>query len=133
MSDLQCPTRLFLARHGEAEYVIAGETNLMEFAELSNVDKLRRLFDAFTSKRDIEALNRSASIHLVLHGEVDPALLTGLGLASARAGEQTLLVARSGEEARGASDRRVGLDDPVFQHVKRWALPPADWPASETQ
>jgi heat-inducible transcriptional repressor len=40
-------------RHGEAEYVIAGETNLMEFAELSNVDKLRRLFDAFTSKRDI--------------------------------------------------------------------------------
>jgi heat-inducible transcriptional repressor len=36
-----------------AEYVIAGETNLMEFAELSNVDKLRRLFDAFTAKRDI--------------------------------------------------------------------------------
>lgn len=40
-------------RQGEAEYVIAGETNLMEFAELSNVDKLRRLFDAFTSRRDI--------------------------------------------------------------------------------
>jgi heat-inducible transcriptional repressor len=38
---------------GGPEYVIAGETNLMEFAELSNVDKLRRLFDAFTSKRDI--------------------------------------------------------------------------------
>ena len=35
------------------EYVIAGETNLMEFAELGNVDKLRRLFDAFTAKRDI--------------------------------------------------------------------------------
>ncbi len=35
------------------EYVIAGETNLMEFAELSNVDKLRRLFDAFTARRDI--------------------------------------------------------------------------------
>ena len=33
--------------------MIAGETNLMEFAELSNVEKLRRLFDAFTSKRDI--------------------------------------------------------------------------------
>ena len=38
---------------GLPEYVIAGETNLMEFAELSNVEKLRRLFDAFTSKRDI--------------------------------------------------------------------------------
>jgi len=40
-------------RQGQSEYVIAGETNLMEFAELSNVDKLRRLFDAFTAKRDI--------------------------------------------------------------------------------
>jgi heat-inducible transcriptional repressor len=40
-------------RHGAPESVIAGETNLMEFAELSNVEKLRRLFDAFTSKRDI--------------------------------------------------------------------------------
>ncbi|MFO1392782.1 MAG: heat-inducible transcriptional repressor HrcA [Steroidobacteraceae bacterium] len=36
-----------------SEYIIAGETNLMEFAELSNVDKLRRLFEAFTAKRDI--------------------------------------------------------------------------------
>jgi heat-inducible transcriptional repressor len=40
-------------RSAEAEYVIAGETNLMEFAELSSVDKLRRLFEAFTAKRDI--------------------------------------------------------------------------------
>jgi heat-inducible transcriptional repressor len=38
---------------GSPEYVMAGETYLMEFAELSNVDKLRRLFDAFTAKRDI--------------------------------------------------------------------------------
>ena len=35
------------------EYVMAGETNLMEFAELSNVEKLRRLFEAFTQQRDI--------------------------------------------------------------------------------
>jgi heat-inducible transcriptional repressor len=40
-------------RPGESEYVIAGETNLMEVAELSNVEKLRRLFEAFTAKRDI--------------------------------------------------------------------------------
>ncbi|MGD8378022.1 MAG: heat-inducible transcriptional repressor HrcA [Gammaproteobacteria bacterium] len=38
---------------GEGEYVIAGQTNLMEFAELSDVEKLRRLFDAFNQKRDI--------------------------------------------------------------------------------
>jgi heat-inducible transcriptional repressor len=34
------------------EYVIAGETNLMGVAELSSVEKLRRLFEAFNEKRD---------------------------------------------------------------------------------
>ncbi len=37
----------------EPGYVLAGQTNLMGFAELSNVEKLRRLFEAFTEKRDI--------------------------------------------------------------------------------
>jgi heat-inducible transcriptional repressor len=35
------------------EYVIAGETNLMGLGELSSVEKLKRLFEAFTEKRDI--------------------------------------------------------------------------------
>jgi heat-inducible transcriptional repressor len=34
------------------EYVIAGETNLMGAAELTNVERLRRLFEAFNEKRD---------------------------------------------------------------------------------
>ncbi len=35
-------------------YVVAGQTNLMEFHELSaNVEKLRSLFDAFSERRDI--------------------------------------------------------------------------------
>jgi heat-inducible transcriptional repressor len=38
---------------GRVEYVMAGETNLMDFAELSNVEKLRRLFSAFNEQRDI--------------------------------------------------------------------------------
>ncbi|MBL4850684.1 MAG: heat-inducible transcriptional repressor HrcA [Gammaproteobacteria bacterium] len=33
--------------------VISGQTNLMGYAELSNVDKLRQLFEAFNQKRDI--------------------------------------------------------------------------------
>lgn len=36
----------------EMDYVIAGETNLMGVAELSSVEKLRRLFEAFNEKRD---------------------------------------------------------------------------------
>src|SRR3984957_171650 len=35
------------------EYVIAGETNLMGFAELSNIDRLRRLFEAFNEQHDM--------------------------------------------------------------------------------
>jgi len=42
------------------KYVVAGETKLMDFAELSDVDTLRRLFDAFSRKRLIlDLLDRS--------------------------------------------------------------------------
>ncbi len=41
------------SRPGGVEYVIAGETNLMGFAELSNVERLKRLFEAFNEKHDI--------------------------------------------------------------------------------
>jgi heat-inducible transcriptional repressor len=37
----------------EVDVVFTGETNLMGIAELSNVDRLRRLFEAFNEKRDI--------------------------------------------------------------------------------
>ena len=37
----------------DADMVVAGETNLMGFAGMSNVDRLRRLFEAFNEKRDI--------------------------------------------------------------------------------
>jgi len=36
----------------KVEYVIKGETNLMGVAELTSVEKLRRLFEAFNEKRD---------------------------------------------------------------------------------
>ncbi len=35
------------------DYVIAGQTNLMGYAEMCNIDKLRNLFEAFSTKRDI--------------------------------------------------------------------------------
>ena len=41
-------------------YVLAGETNLMDFAELSDVETLRRLFEAFSRKQLIlDLLDRS--------------------------------------------------------------------------
>jgi heat-inducible transcriptional repressor len=42
------------------EFVLAGETNLMNFAELSDVDTLRRLFETFSRKRlMLDLLDRS--------------------------------------------------------------------------
>jgi len=45
--------QVFDAADQARQYVIAGETNLMGVGELSSVDKLRRLFEAFNEKRDI--------------------------------------------------------------------------------
>lgn len=35
------------------DYILAGQTNLMNYAEMSNVDKLKHLFEAFNTKQDI--------------------------------------------------------------------------------
>jgi heat-inducible transcriptional repressor len=35
------------------DFVIAGQTNLMEYAEMADMEKLRHLFDAFNAKRDV--------------------------------------------------------------------------------
>ncbi len=35
------------------DYLLAGQTNLMSYEEMGNLDKLRKLFDAFNRKRDI--------------------------------------------------------------------------------
>ncbi len=46
------------------DYILSGETNLMDFAELADMEKLRQLFDAFSQKREV--------IHLLdqcLHAE----------------------------------------------------------------
>ncbi len=52
MDAINMAQRAFSAED-ENNFVVAGETNLMGFAELHDVDKLRRLFEAFNTKRDI--------------------------------------------------------------------------------
>lgn len=43
-----------------SEYVLSGQTNLMEFNDLSNIETLRHLFDAFNQQREIlHLLDRS--------------------------------------------------------------------------
>jgi len=45
--------KAFVENHKDKDYVISGETNLMDFDELSNVTTLRQLFEAFNQKRSI--------------------------------------------------------------------------------
>lgn len=48
------------ARDDAADFVLAGQHNLLDFAELSDVETLRRLFDAFAQKQlIIDLLDRS--------------------------------------------------------------------------
>lgn len=50
------------ATEQRSEFILAGERNLMEFAELSDIGTLRGLFDAFAKKRMmIDLLDRSIS------------------------------------------------------------------------
>ena len=42
-----------LAESGKDDLVIAGETNLMQYREMADLDKLRQLFEAFHAKQDI--------------------------------------------------------------------------------
>jgi heat-inducible transcriptional repressor len=52
LSAIKLGQRIF-KQESESDYVISGQTNLMECEELSNVNQLRSLFDAFNKKRDI--------------------------------------------------------------------------------
>ncbi len=53
-SVIELGSKVFTPAGGREEgYIVAGQTNLMEFEELSRVEKLRSLFEAFTEKREI--------------------------------------------------------------------------------
>lgn len=50
---IEMTQKAFVHKEKKDDYVLAGQTNLMAVAELSNIDKLKKLFDSFNQKRDI--------------------------------------------------------------------------------
>jgi heat-inducible transcriptional repressor len=52
MTAIQMADQVLEEKQSE-DYVMAGQTNLMEFHELCDIEKLRNLFDAFNQKREI--------------------------------------------------------------------------------
>ena len=75
------------AARTEGQYLLAGEANLMNFAELSDLDTLRRLFDAFSRKRImLDLLDRSIhaeGVQVFIGQESGYSILDGCSLVTA--------------------------------------------------
>jgi heat-inducible transcriptional repressor len=85
---IQVAQKVFDAKPDEqVEYVIAGETNLMGFAELGNIDRLRRLFEAFNEKHDIlrplDSCLRAQGIQIFIGQESGYQILGDVSLVAA--------------------------------------------------
>ncbi|HKJ22569.1 MAG TPA: heat-inducible transcriptional repressor HrcA, partial [Gammaproteobacteria bacterium] len=52
-SAIEMAQQAFSQNSRRDDYVLAGQTNLMGFAELSDVERLRKLFESFHQKRDL--------------------------------------------------------------------------------
>jgi heat-inducible transcriptional repressor len=53
MDEIMMAHRVVEAAERKDDFYIAGQTNLMEFTELATLDRLKQLFDAFTTKSEI--------------------------------------------------------------------------------
>jgi len=53
MQDAMRIADQILDQRRDDDYVLAGQTNLMNYAEMCDIEKLRQLFNAFNTKRDI--------------------------------------------------------------------------------
>jgi len=54
MADaLNIANKVFDVSESEGDYVLAGQTNLMDFDELGNIENMRKLFDVFSEKTQI--------------------------------------------------------------------------------
>jgi heat-inducible transcriptional repressor len=50
---MEAAEKVIDSEQNQPDYVLAGQTNLMGFSEFANLERLRKLFDAFAEKRDI--------------------------------------------------------------------------------
>jgi len=109
------------------EFVLAGETNLMNFAELSDVDTLRRLFEAFSRKRlMLDLLDRSINadgVQVFIGGESGYSILDDCSVVTApyELDDETIGVLGVIGPTRMAYDRVVPIVD-ITARLLRSAL-----------
>ncbi|MCU7815764.1 MAG: heat-inducible transcriptional repressor HrcA [Candidatus Thiodiazotropha sp. (ex Rostrolucina anterorostrata)] len=75
------------ASESKEDCVIAGQTNLMEFAELAGLEQLRKLFDAFTEKRELlhllDQFQHADGVQIFIGEESGYQLLNGCSVVTA--------------------------------------------------
>ncbi len=80
-------TAVDVAANPGGEFIMAGETKLMNFAELSDIDTLRRLFDTFSKKRVVlDLLDRSINadgVQIFIGGESGYGILDDCSVVTA--------------------------------------------------
>jgi heat-inducible transcriptional repressor len=77
-----------VCQQGEAEDLLtAGESNLLQFAELSDIGKLREIFDIFNSKRDLlhilEGCTQASGVQIFVGSESGYSVLSDLSVIGA--------------------------------------------------
>lgn len=121
-----------LARQPEAVKQAAMADRLfITKTDLVSPAQLRELAD------ELRALNPQADQHTVVQGDLDPVLLTGLGLQNARAGEHTLsflgeslkgVAAESGPSQGKYLGARPSNHDPAIRTLSLRFSQPFKWP-----
>jgi heat-inducible transcriptional repressor len=87
MADaIQMAQQAFTEEQQDGDFLLAGQTNLMSYDDMSNLDKLRKLFDAFNRKRDILQLLDQAlhadGVQLFIGGESGYDVLDGCSVVA---------------------------------------------------
>ena len=108
----------------DGEFVLAGETNLMDFAELSDVETLRRLFETFSRKRlMLDLLDRSINadgVQVFIGSESGYGMLDDCSVVTApyRLDDETVGVLGVIGPTRMAYDRVVPIVDITARLLK---------------
>ena len=99
------------------DYVVAGQTHLMQYADLSDLDKLRQLFEAFNQKSDLlhlfDQCLHAGGVQIFVGEESGCGVLEGCSVVTAPygAGDQVLGVLGIIGPTRMAYDRVIPVVD----------------------
>ncbi len=99
------------------DYVLAGETNLIGFSELADLERLRQLFEAFNRKHDmlrlLDQCMHAEGVHIFIGEESGYAVMHECSIVTARywAGEKALGVVGVIGPTRMAYERVIPIVD----------------------